>query len=341
NYTLNDQITIYLKTKTNLANNTYENYKYYYNHIIKDSQIGRTKIIDIRKSDILLFYSALAEQGLSFGTIKIIHKIIHPALQLACDDSIIFKKSSDNCTKDYQENMEKKYSLTIEEEKEFLERIKMGKRVRLYYPMFAIMLCTGARISEIVGLTWDNVDMTTREVHIDHQIQFRMSNGKSKWYATPVKTSAGNRIIPMNNQLYSLFLEQKKIWMSLKKDPDFEVDGYKNFVFVSYVTGKCMYPNSIRKMMRNIVRMNSKRKVQLPNISPHILRHTACCRLAESGCDIKVLQYLMGYSSAEVTMGVYNHADIERVKREIMRNEALLDGRNLTPKLTPIAREVM
>lgn len=79
-----------------------------------------------------------------------------------------------------------------------------------------------------------------------------------------------------------------------KKEPDFEVDGYKDFVFISHMTGKCMNHNNVRRMMRSIVDMNAEREIQLPNISPHILRHTACCRFAESGCDLKGLQYLMG-----------------------------------------------
>ena len=81
--------------------------------------------------------------------------------------------------------------------------------------------------------------------------------------------------------------------------------------------------------------MNDRREVQLPNVSPHILRHTALTRLAEAGCDIKVLQYLFGQTDVRTTMGVYNHIDSERVKREVDKLENL--HRNLhrfTQKLT-------
>lgn len=102
-----------------------------------------------------------------------------------------------------------------------------------------------------------------------------------------------------------------------KSRMSFEVDGYKNFVFLSHVTGKCISHNSMRRMLRNIVSQNSERKIQLPVISSHILRHTACCRLAESGCDIKVGQYLLGQADIRTTMQVYNHIDIEWVRRQI------------------------
>ena len=341
-YTLNEQIERYLKTKVSLANSTRENYKYYFEHIIQESQLGNAKVVDIRKSDILLFYNNLKEQGLRVGTIKIIHKIIRPAFQLACDDNVIVKNPADGCTKEYVEDIEKKYALTFEEEGEFLDRIKMRPRMERYFPMYAIMLQTGLRISELIGLTWNDIDMDKREISVNHQVQYRMVQGDMKLYANDTKTNAGNRIIPMTNDVYSLFSEQKKVWMKTKKDPDFEVDGYKNFVFVSHVTGKCMNHNSIRRMMRKIVNMNSEREIQLPNISPHILRHTACCRYAESGCDIKVLQYLMGQTDIRTTMRVYNHVDLGRVKRELDKLEMLnIQPKNFTPNFTPFASKYM
>lgn len=69
-YTLEEQIVRYLSTKRGLADSTRENYKYYFEHVIKDSQIGKAKVVDIKKSDMLIFYNSLIEQGLSVGTVK-------------------------------------------------------------------------------------------------------------------------------------------------------------------------------------------------------------------------------------------------------------------------------
>ena len=57
----------------------------------------------------------------------------------------------------------------------------------------------------------------------------------------------------------------------------------------------------------------------LPHISAHILRHTACTRMAEQGLDPKVLQYIMGHSDISVTMNVYNHVDKNRVENEMQK----------------------
>lgn len=321
--TLDEQIEIYLQTKNNLAQSTKSNYQYYYEHSIKGSKLGAMKVIDIKKSDILMFYKMLSDCGYSAGTIQILQKIIRPSLQLACDDNVILKNPADGCTKEYTTDLEKKYALTFEEEKEFLERIKSRPRMKRYYPMYNIILKTGLRISEAIGLTWDDVDMDKREININHQVQCRTIDHKCTLYASNTKTEAGARIIPITDDLYELFTEQRKVWLSTIKNPDFEVDGYKNFVFISHVTGKCMNHNNVRRMLRSIVAMNQDREIQLPPISPHILRHTAATRLAESGCDIKVMQYLLGHTDVRTTMRVYNHIDPERVKREMEKVENL------------------
>ena len=70
-------------------------------------------------------------------------------------------------------------------------------------------------------------------------------------------------------------------------------------------------------MLNSVVAMNEKKELQLPDVTPHILRHTAATRWAEAGCDIKVLQYIMGHADIRTTMEIYNHIDSERVRREM------------------------
>ena len=64
----------------------------------------------------------------------------------------------------------------------------------------------------------------------------------------------------------------------------------------------------------------------VPLCSPHVLRHTFATRKASSGCDVKVLQELMGHSNINVTMMIYNHADFDRLQKEIERLDRLDKG---------------
>ena len=63
------------------------------------------------------------------------------------------------------------------------------------------------------------------------------------------------------------------------------------------------------------------RKVQMPNITPHVCRHTYCSNMAKSGINPKTLQYLMGHSDISVTMNVYTHIGFDDAEEELKRME--------------------
>ena len=71
---------------------------------------------------------------------------------------------------------------------------------------------------------------------------------------------------------------------------------------------------------RERAKRERRKPEEMPHISAHILRHTACTRMAETDLDIKVVQYVMGHANISVTMDVYNHVtDRERIVREIAK----------------------
>ena len=75
----------------------------------------------------------------------------------------------------------------------------------------------------------------------------------------------------------------------------------------------------ILKMM--VGRYNDIYRVQMPNITPHVCRHTYCSNMAKSGMNPKTLQYLMGHSDISVTMNVYTHIGFDDAEEELKRME--------------------
>lgn len=71
--------------------------------------------------------------------------------------------------------------------------------------------------------------------------------------------------------------------------------------------------------------------VQLPHVSAHILRHTACSRLAESGIDAKTLQIIMGHFNVSITLDVYTHLDYSKVQQRYSKSKKRIFGRNQCP----------
>lgn len=67
-----------------------------------------------------------------------------------------------------------------------------------------------------------------------------------------------------------------------------------------------------------VKRYNKSHEDTLPNITPHILRHTFCTRLANKIMNPKSLLYIMGHSNINITLNLYAHASLDGVKVEMV-----------------------
>ena len=67
--------------------------------------------------------------------------------------------------------------------------------------------------------------------------------------------------------------------------------------------------------------------VAMPNITPHVCRHTYCSNMAKSGMNPKTLQYLMGHSDIAVTLNVYTHVGLEDAEKELQKMQGLENAR--------------
>ena len=82
-----------------------------------------------------------------------------------------------------------------------------------------------------------------------------------------------------------------------------------------------------------VKRYNDIYRVQMPNITPHVCRHTYCSNMAKSGMNLKTLQYLMGHSDIGVTLNTYMHLGLEDAADELKRMEELADARKELEKV--------
>ena len=72
----------------------------------------------------------------------------------------------------------------------------------------------------------------------------------------------------------------------------------------------------------------------MPNITPHVCRHTYCTNQARAGMSPKTLQYLMGHSDIEVTLNVYTHLGLEDAAAEMARMEEVEKARREQAKVS-------
>ena len=322
--TVNDLFRHYLEIKE-ISDSTKVNYRSTWKNNVEDS-IGRYKVVQVLPSDIKKLYSGLSQKGLAKSSIKRVHNLLHPVLEMAVDDDIIRRNPVKSVWGDYGREPEEKKALTVAQQKRLMEFVKSDTTYNAYCPMLTVMLGTGARCGELAGLTWDDVDMEKKEIHIRRTLVYKDYGDGLKLHASTPKTKSGIRTIPMSDGVYNAFAQQKELNSLLGKDKNrFEVEGLQDFVFITR-NGRPLLMCSVNKILSNIVKaVNAQgQEERFPDISAHTMRHTFCTRMAENGMDIKVLQYLMGHANINITMQVYNHiADSSRIEKELARINAL------------------
>ena len=176
-----------------------------------------------------------------------------------------------------------------------------------------ILFKTGLRISEFCGLTVNDLDFKNRIINIDHQL---IKVSKIGYVVQPPKSENGIRQIPMSDEVYQSF---KNILKQRRKQKNLVIDGYRDFLFINR-NGNPQVAVNYEAMFRKLVeKYNSNHEEPLPRITPHVMRHTFCTRLANAGMNPKALQYVMGHSNITITLNLYAHASLETVKSELQR----------------------
>ena len=334
--TLNETFDRYISTKYNLRESTRSSYLYTYDHYVRDT-FGLKRIAEIKYSDVLQFYyHLLNQQGISLGTLDSVHCLLHPTFQLAVRDEIIRKNPTDGVMKEISRESGKnrgvRHALTIEQQRCFMEYIANHPIYFHWWPMFTILLGTGCRIGEALGLRWQDLDFEKRVISINHSLVYYPANGTNKCVlrVSLPKTDAGIRTIPMldivKDAFEMLYEEQKENGFN-----ETEIDGMTGFIFCNRF-GSVPNPQTVNHTIKRIannynadevVRAKKEHRdpIILPNFSCHHLRHTFCTRLCENETNLKVIQSIMGHKNIETTLDIYAEAT-EKKKQESFENLA-------------------
>lgn len=327
--TLNAFYEDYIEQKQELKTSTRTNYKYMYKKYVWDS-IGRRKLPEIKYSDIKKFYNHLIrEVGFKPNSMETIHTILHPIFATAVRDGYIRVNPTDGVMAEIKKSNDwekpKRHALSVSEQEAFVEFTKSHSVYSHWLPLFTVLLGTGCRVGEIVGLTWDDCDFKNGIININHSLIYRPDEytGKSGFYISTPKTKAGEREIPMFEAVRKALLNERMRQMREGFNQTV-IDGYSGFIFSNRFNG-VLSPHNINRAIERITRdynveeselaaRQNREPLLLPHFSVHNLRHTFCTRMCENESNIKVIQEIMGHSDISTTMDVYNEATRDKKK---------------------------
>lgn len=112
------------------------------------------------------------------------------------------------------------------------------------------------------------------------------------------------------------------------------IEGYSGFLFTDKAGLPLVAMHWEHRFNSMVNRYNQIYRVQIPNITPHVCRHTYCSNMARAGMNPKTLQYLMGHSDISITMNTYTHLGLDDAKDEMIRLKELEDARREVEKTT-------
>ena len=316
----------YIELKKELKESTRTNYVYMYNNYVRPD-FGKKNITTIKYSEVKKFYiSLIHERGFKPNSMEILNTILHPVFTSAVRDGYIRSNPSDGVMADIKKShtweKPKRHALTEPQQERFIEFISESSTYCHWKPLFTVLLGTGARIGEVLGLRWEDSDFKQNIIDINHNLIYRQQdNGKMELHITTPKTKAGTRIVPMFADVRTALLQTRRKQMENGFN-QCVVDGYSNFVFQNRY-GEMLTPHVVNRAIERIIRDCNQTEVErakqecrepvlLPHFSVHNLRHTFCTRLCENETNLKIIQEIMGHRNIKTTMDVYNEATKER-----------------------------
>lgn len=324
--TLNAFFDSYIETKYELKQSTRTNYKYMYKKYVHD-EIGVKDIASIKYSDIKKFYIHLIKDiGFKPASMEIIHTILHPIFTTAVRDGLIRINPTDGVMAEIKKSHDwekpKLHALTESQQSAFISYISRNRKYLHWLPVFTVLLGSGCRVGEIVGLRWSDCDFDENLISVNHNLIYRLQDsGKCEYHITTLKSKSGIRIIPMLSEVKMALLQEKTNQLETGFNQTM-IDGYSGFIFQNRF-GECLNAHCINRAIDRISRDYNNEETEtaekeqrepelLPHFSAHNLRHTFCTRFCENETNLKIIQEIMGHADISTTMNIYNEATKEK-----------------------------
>ena len=300
--------TIWLEDygKLKLAPKTYQRYKQ-----IIDLRvipwIGSIELDKLQPIHIQQFYKRLMTEGrldgregqLSAGTINNHRRVIHRILEAALTQELVNRNVSDKVVPplpDDDGDEKEKISILNSEQIKAIENHLQDKDTQ-HYTLFFIDVRTGLRRGELLGLKWSDIDFEEGTLSVRRSL----SNTKEKGIFTKgPKNKKSRRTIDISKEvLFTLKQHRKRqIKLLLAKGNKLTDD---TFIFCRD-NGDPIHPNIVSSWFPDMLK-----RVGIPHLNFHCLRHTHASLLLGAGIDIKLISERLGHSNIRITYDIYSH----------------------------------
>jgi len=278
-------------------------------HIIP--HIGHISLDKLNRNDVIKLYNKLASSGLKAATVKYVHHVLAKGLKDAVLSDLIPKNPCESVKLPKQT----KYKATVLSCDQISRLLAAARQSCIYLELMSAV-CLGLRRGEVLGLQYRDFDFIKGTVHIQRQITVIKSSkeppfGKTEWGVSTLKTPESDRVLFLPQQLLAAVKERQRQGDLLR------VGG--GFVCCDE-NGALRNPHTLYTEYKKLLR-----KLNLPDIRFHDLRHSYATAMIEQKIPLKTVSHMLGHSNISTTADIYcdvinSHQEGARVAEKVFFN---------------------
>lgn len=280
--------------KANLRPSTYASYQgWIKNHIVPN--IGHVQLKALSPAMLDKLFQQLFDKGLSNSSVKYTQRILSVALEAARKYHYIETNPARDIITKFGKQGKTPDPYTIEQMQEFMSKV-IGTEWEMPV-MLAGMY--GLRLSEILGLRWQNVDFQNNTFGVVEQLPFNLPAG-TKEVAEMAPTKSNDRILPITDQT-RLYFEQQLALQERRKELAAASGApyYDNDLVVAKPDGAPFRRDTVSTAFGQLIR-----HLKLPHLRFHDLRHTAATNMHQLTGDFYTVGEILGHTLKGIGMSL-------------------------------------
>ena len=282
----------------------------------KKDVLGSMRLQEVRAIHIQSLFNSLDAKGYTYGTIKLLKSLLNELFKKAIGNGYVLINPIGAVVMPKKTKCDQRF-LTEEEQEMFLDVAKEY----YHYDIFCVNLSMGARIGEVLGLKWSDIDFDNKTVHIQRTLHYSKVNEEEQchFFFTTPKTETSDRIIPLLPETEKILkrvrtkqLRNKMLYASTwKQEAPFE-----DMVFTSQYGAPVRYGDVNRTIKKVVLKVNLQEEElakfegreprELKGFSPHCFRHTFITNCKKKGVPYEIIKPYVGHSREEMT-AYYDH----------------------------------
>jgi integrase len=258
-------------------------------------ELGHLQLQMISADRLDRFYAALVANGLSVKTVRNVHVLIHKALRDAVRKNLVVRNVADAADppKLQRATRSEMQTWTPDDLRRFFDGISTHRLAAAY----VLAATTGMRRGEVLGVRWVDIDFAARRLQVRQTIlsvEYEVIVGQPK-------TRRGERKIALDSETINVLLAHRA---TQQHERLLLGDGYHDHGLVfTRGDGRPIHPDSFSQTFDRTVR-----RLGLPRIRLHDLRHTHATLGLSVGIPVKVMSDRLGHATTAFTMDIYMHA---------------------------------